>query len=143
MTGVYIVGAIALLIFCIGGLFKVPSILKDQIRKTNEEIRILLETLNPDSSNASQKIDEICKLQRRKSHLHKDIQNTFSMWAVAAILLIMISLESLIGIESLLLSTIVKSLVVVDGILIFFGFCYISRFSIEIRKINNADNLNV
>ena len=77
MTGVYIVGAVALLIFCISGLFKISNILDDPIRKTNEEIRSLLETLNPDSSTASKKIDKICKLQRRKSHLHKDVQNTF------------------------------------------------------------------
>ena len=143
MTGVYIVGAVALLIFCIGGLFRIPDILNDPIKKTNGEIRSLLETLNPDSSNASKKIDRICQLQRRKSHLHKDIQNTFSMWMIAAVLLIMISLESLLGIEDLFFSTIIKSLVVVFGILIFFGFCYILRFSIEIRKINRADNFNV
>jgi len=143
VTGVYIVGAVALLIFCIGGLFKIHNILDVPIKKTNAEIRSLIETLNPDSQNASEKIDKICKLQRRKSHLHGDIQNSFSMWMVAAILLIMISLESLLGINNPLLSITVKSLVVVVGILIFFGFCYILRFSIEIKKINRADNLNV
>jgi len=143
VTGVYIAGAVTLLIFCIGGLFKIPDILNDPIKKTNGEIRSLLETLNPDSSNASKKIDKICQLQRRKSHLHKDIQNTFSLWMLAAIILILISLESLIDIEYKLFSIIVESLVVVVAILIFFGFCYILRFSIEIRKINKTDNLNV
>lgn len=136
----FIISGIALLGICVTILFKRDSILKNPIDKTDDEIKFVLKKLNPNSSNISNDIDEICRLQRRKKHLHKDIQNIIALFTCSSFGLIMISLESMyFGNDVVLEKLITKILIFIVGFLVFFGFCFIFRFSIEANKIKSNE----
>lgn len=136
MGEVYIVGGVALLVFCIGSLFSIDKFLSDSIQKTDEQIKTALGLINPNSPDLSKTIDRVCSLQRRKKHLYKDIQNTFSLWGFASIILILVSLEPLYNIKYDFFKIIMQSLGLMIAILILCGLCYLARFIIEIRRIN-------
>ncbi len=139
MSEVYIVGGVTLLVFCIGFLVNIDKVLNKPINKTDEQIKNILRSINPDSSDLSKIIDIVCALQRRKKHLYKDIQNTLSLWIIASILLIIISLESIFNINNDFFKTLIQSIGLLILLLILSGLCYITRFLIEIRKISKIE----
>ena len=132
----FIIAGVALLAVCITLVISSEKILKSPTDKTNTQIINILKGANPDALDISSTVDSICTLQRKKAHLHMDIQNTIALLMGSALLLIAISFESVIFRENVLLDgNITKVMLFTTGILFVLSFCYILRFVVEVGRI--------
>lgn len=133
----FIIGGIALFGITVTLLIYNDKILNSPIEKTDIHIKNILKKIDIDSEELPNLVDSICTLQRKKAHLHKDIQNSVALLLVSSFSLIFIGLQlTYFGNGMPLGDIITKILIFFVGVLFFLIFCFILRFITEVGKIN-------